>query len=61
VSSEGTALRAAQPATADDAVDAVRDALRGLRYGEVVISVHDGNVVQVVRSEKLRLPRRREP
>jgi hypothetical protein len=61
VSSEATALRAAQPATADDAVDAVRDALRGLRYGEIVISVHDGNVVQVVRSEKLRLPRRREP
>jgi hypothetical protein len=47
--------------TADDAVDAVRDALRGLRYGEIVISVHDGARVQVVRSEKLRLPRRREP
>jgi hypothetical protein len=61
VSSDGSPLRAAQPATADDAVDAVRDALRGLRYGEIVISVHDGNVVQVVRSEKLRLPRRREP
>jgi hypothetical protein len=61
VSSEATAVRTAQPATADDAVDAVRDALRGLRFGEIVISVHDGNVVQVVRSEKVRLPRRREP
>jgi hypothetical protein len=42
----------------DDAVDAIRDALRGMRYGELVIQVHDGAVVQVVRSEKVRLPRR---
>jgi hypothetical protein len=62
VSSDGSALRRERDlSTADDAVDAVRDALRGLRFGEIVISVHDGNVVQVVRSEKLRLPRRREP
>lgn len=31
------------------------DALRGLRYGAVEITVHDGRVVQIERSEKLRL------
>ena len=36
------------------AVGRVREALRGLRYGEVRIVVHDGSVVQVERTEKLR-------
>jgi hypothetical protein len=31
------------------------DALRGLRYGAVEITVHDGRVVQIERTEKLRL------
>jgi len=35
----------------------VRDALTGLRYGEVTVVVHDGLVVQVERTEKLRLSR----
>jgi len=33
----------------------IRDALRGLRFGEIVVTVHDGEVVQVVRSEKVRV------
>ena len=33
----------------------VRDALNGLRYGEVTVIVQDGVVVQVERTEKLRL------
>jgi len=36
----------------------VRDALNGLRYGEVTVIVQDGVVVQVERTEKLRLQRR---
>lgn len=37
------------------AIARVRDALAGLRYGEVTVVVHDGIVVQVERTEKLRL------
>ncbi|MBI1818126.1 MAG: YezD family protein [Deltaproteobacteria bacterium] len=33
----------------------VRDALTGLRYGEVTVIVQDGVIVQVERTEKLRL------
>lgn len=33
----------------------VRDALDGLRYGEVTVIVQDGVVVQVERTEKVRL------
>lgn len=39
------------------ALDEVRDALRGLRYGEVSIVVQDGVVVQIERTERRRLPR----
>lgn len=33
-------------------------AVRGLRYGSVEITVHDGQVVQIERREKVRLERR---
>lgn len=33
----------------------IRDALDGLRYGEVTVKVQDGVVVQVERTERLRL------
>ncbi|MGC4002526.1 MAG: YezD family protein [Pirellulales bacterium] len=33
----------------------VRDALRGLRYGAVLVIVQDGVVVQIERTEKRRL------
>lgn len=39
----------------DDTLRRVIDALRGLRYGAVAITVHDGRVVQIERTEKLRL------
>lgn len=32
----------------------VREALTGLRFGEVVIAVHDGEIVQIARTEKVR-------
>jgi hypothetical protein len=37
----------------------VEEALRGLRFGSVTITVHDGAVVQVERIEKKRLPPKR--
>ena len=40
------------------ALDRVRDALRDLRYGTVTVIVQDGVVVQVDRTERLRLLRR---
>ena len=40
------------------ALSKVRDALHGLRYGAVTIVVQDGVVVQVERTEKVRIARR---
>jgi hypothetical protein len=37
----------------------VEEALRGLRFGSVTITVHDGAIVQVESIEKKRLPPRR--
>ncbi len=39
----------------DDWVTAVRTALQGLRYGQVVVIVQDGVVIQVDRTERRRL------
>jgi hypothetical protein len=39
------------------ALERIRDALRGLRFGAVTITVQDGIVVQVDRTEKVRLLR----
>ena len=38
-------------------LERIGDALRGLRYGAVTVIVQDGVVVQVDRTEKLRLSR----
>lgn len=39
----------------DTAMSEIVDALRGLRFGSVVVTVHDGVVVQIDRTEKRRL------
>jgi hypothetical protein len=36
-------------------LDCVQEALRGLRYGAVTVVVQDGVVVQLERTDKLRL------
>lgn len=41
--------------TSDSAIEQIRDALRGLRFGVVSIVVQDGVVVQIERTEKRRL------
>ncbi len=40
-------------------LSAVRDALRGLKFGSVTIFVQDGVIVQVERTEKIRIRRDR--
>lgn len=40
------------------ALGRIEDALRGLRFGAVTVIVQDGHVIQVERTEKLRLLRR---
>ena len=42
------------------AVERLSSALRGLRFGVVTAVVHDGVVVSIERTEKLRLPTGRE-
>jgi hypothetical protein len=39
----------------DDALDQIRESLRGLRFGSVNIIVQDGVVIQIDRTEKRRL------
>ena len=41
-----------------DALDRIQSALRGLRYGTVTAVVQDGIVVQVDRTEKIRIEKR---
>jgi hypothetical protein len=43
---------------AGEVLDRVDDALRGLRFGTVTLIVQDGVVVQVDRTERLRLAHR---
>ncbi len=38
-------------------IDRVREALRGLEHGEVTVVVQDGVVVQLRRTDRVRLPR----
>ena len=42
-------------ADAEELADAVTEAARGLRYGSIEVVVHDGRVVQIVRTEKRRI------
>jgi len=41
-----------------DELELVRRALASLKYGEIVIAVHDGKIVQIARTEKIRPPSR---
>ena len=38
-------------------LEIIRNALAGLRFGEITIAVHDGEIVQISRTEKTRPPR----
>ncbi len=45
----------------EPALQAIRSALTGLEHGNVTAIVQDGVVIQIERTEKRRLPRRRKP
>jgi hypothetical protein len=47
-----------EPQPGDHPLRQIRSALRGLRYGTVTAVVHDGVVVQVERTERVRLDQR---
>ena len=49
---------AAKPAPHPPALERIEEALRGLRFGSVLAIVQDGVVVQIERTEKLRLSSR---
>jgi hypothetical protein len=42
-------------------LDRVQEALEGLQYGHVTVIVQDGVVVQVERTDRVRLPRQSKP
>ena len=46
------------PEQLDEALASIRDALRGLEYGEISVIVQDGVVIQIERTERKRLRRR---
>jgi hypothetical protein len=52
---------ATEPGTPDDAINQIRDSLRGLRFGSVNIIVQDGVVIQIDRTEKRRLRGQNNP
>ena len=41
----------------DQALTQVRQALSGLRFGQIAITVQDGVVIQIERTERIRLAR----
>ena len=55
ISQQAKSMPADQTALADDAINQVRDSLRGLRFGSVNIIVQDGVIIQIDRTEKRRL------
>ncbi len=55
-------LPRAEGGNAGRVMDRVQEALDGLRYGEVTVVVQDGIIVQVERTDRMRLsrPKRQE-
>ena len=44
-----------EPPPGDDVLEEIARAVRGLAFGSVEIVVHEGKVVQIVRTEKVRV------
>jgi hypothetical protein len=55
ISKQPATAAAEQANTADDAINQIRDSLRGLRFGSVNIIVQDGVIIQIDRTEKRRI------
>ncbi len=50
-----TTLRPPHPQNDADILHEIRSALHGLKFGSVEITLHNGQVVQIERKEKIRL------
>ena len=37
-----------------DPLELIRTALSGLKFGEITVAIHDGEIVQISRTEKIR-------
>ena len=55
VSKQSKATAPSDSSTTDDALEQIRESLRGLQFGSVNIIVQDGVVIQIDRTEKRRL------
>ncbi len=42
-------------------IERLVEALNGLRYGTVLVTIHDGRIVQIERTEKLRFDQGPQP
>lgn len=51
----------AASSTSADWISLVREKVESLRFGVVQLTVHDGRVTQIERTEKTRLPAGRDP
>jgi hypothetical protein len=49
----------ATPAESDQWLRVVQQQVASLGFGEVIITVHDSKVVQIEKTEKLRLPQKK--
>jgi hypothetical protein len=49
------ATRGADEATTPEIVSEISAAGRGLRYGSIVVTIHDSKVVQIEKNERVRL------
>jgi len=59
VPSDSNELRpAADEAITSEVVAEILAALRGLRYGSIVVTIHDSKVVQIEKNEKVRLQKK---
>lgn len=59
-SSSSVSAAAGVSVAAPDWIALVREKVEGLRFGVVQLTVHDGRVTQIERTEKTRLPASRE-
>ncbi len=54
VATNGVGDRATSTAARESELDSIREAVRGIRYGEVRVIIQDGLIVQIERLEKQR-------
>jgi hypothetical protein len=52
------AISGAHETIAPEIVAEILAALRGLRYGSIVVTIHDSKVVQIEKNEKVRLQKK---